>query len=379
MNVNRENVWREGMKKVVAFLILFFIFILNSFSQEIIENPVKPENPRAGRIVHLEEILRINDNEQDPFFRYPSSLSVGPDDCIYVYNDRQIYKFDALGKLVFNVVGRGQGPGEASMAVRYIPTPDGLLVLSYSPPKVMKFNRQGEFVGEKKLEKPIHLPEFVGLFDNKIYGFLEEPRLQGVTKDEAYVDFPHNLCEFDMDFKDTKIKYSFPVKNVVLKRSAWYPRARLNFIVKDSKSLFISHTAEYKIVKFNMEENKVEKIFNRKYKRIKYPPELNPKPRAGVITSPPREYYYDIATLLVYNDRLWVVTSTRDKNNNRLVDVYDMEGKYVDSFYLAYPEGRRPRNFGYGTVAVKGSHLYSVDEDEEGFFSIAIYSVIDDR
>ncbi len=29
-------------------------------------------------------------------------------------------------------------------------------------------------------------------------------------------------------------------------------------------------------------------------------------------------------------------------------------------------------------VAVKGSHFYSVDEDEEGFFSIAIYSVIDD-
>ncbi len=41
------------MKKVVAFLILFSIFILNSFSQEIIENPAKPENPRAGRLVHL--------------------------------------------------------------------------------------------------------------------------------------------------------------------------------------------------------------------------------------------------------------------------------------------------------------------------------------
>ena len=378
MNVNRESVWRESMKKVVPFLILFSIFILNSFSQEIIENPVKPENPKAGRIVHLKEILRINDDGQDLIFKYPSYLSVEPDDCLYVYNDRQIYKFDAQGDLIFKVVGRGQGPGEASMAVRYIPTPDGLLVLSFRPPKVMKFNRQGEFVGEERIENPSGLPEFVGLFDNKIYGFLEEPEYQEVTKDEAYVDFPHNLCEFDMDFKDTKIKYSFPVKNVVLKRSAWYPWAKLNFAVKDNTSLFVSHTAEYKIVKFNMEENKVKKIFNRKYKRIKYPSELNPKPRAGAITSPPREFLFDIACLLVYKDRLWVLTSTRDKNNNRLVDVYDMEGKYLDSFYLVYPEGRRPPNFAYGTVAVKGGHFYSVDEDEEGFFSIAIYSVIDD-
>lgn len=58
--------------------------------------------------------------------------------------------------------------------------------------------------------------------------------------------------------------------------------------------------------------------------------------------------------LLVYKDRLWVFTSTRDKNNNRLVDVFDMEGAYVDNFYLAYPEGRQPRNFAYGTVVIKG-------------------------
>ena len=132
-------------------------------------------------------------------------------------------------------------------------------------------------------------------------------------------------------------------------------------------------------VGFNIEENKVGKIFNRKYKRIPYPPELNPKPRAGAITSPPREYYYDIANFLIYKDRLWVLTSTLDKNNNRLVDVFDMEGSYVDNFYLAYPVGRQPRNFSYGTVVIKGDYFYSVDEDEEGFYSIAKYSVIDSR
>lgn len=368
------------MKKVVTFLIIISILIFNSFAQEIIENPAKPENPNAGRIVHLNEILRIGDDVQDPLFSYPSSMYVGRDDEIYVYNDWQIYKFDALGELVFKAVGRGQGPGEASMRVSYFPTSDGFIVHSKSPSKFMNFNNQGILVGEVKIEKPISGPEFVGVFDNKLYGFLEEIKYQGVTKNEAYVDFPNNLCEFDIDFKDTKIMYSFPVKNVVLMRNAWYPRARLNFAVKDTSCLFVSHTAEYKIIKFNIEENKVEKIFNRNYKRIKYPPELNPKPRAGTITSPPREYYYDIAKLLVYKDQLWVLTSTLDKNNNRLVDVFDLEGKYVDNFYLAFPEGRKPRSFGYGgTVAVKGRHFYSVDEDEEGYFSIAKYSVIDDR
>ena len=181
-----------------------------------------------------------------------------------------------------------------------------------------------------------------------------------------------------MGLKNATIRYSFPVENVVLKRNAWYPRARLDFVLKDSTCMFVSHTAEYNIIKFNIEENKAEKIFSRKYKRVKYPPELNPKPRSGVITSPPREYYYDIAKLLVYKDQLWVFTSTKDGDNNRLVDVFDMDGAYIDSFYLAYPEGRLPRNFAYGTVAVKGDHFYSVDEDEEGFFSIAKYTVIDE-
>lgn len=149
------------MKKYVFFLILFSIFTFNSFSQEIIENSVKPENPNAGRIVHLEEVHRISDDEQHPFFSYPSSLYVGPDDGIYVYNDRQIYKFDALGKLVFKIVGRGQGPGEASMRVSYVPTLDGIIVLSTSPSKVMNFNNQGEFVREVKIEKPINLTEFI--------------------------------------------------------------------------------------------------------------------------------------------------------------------------------------------------------------------------
>lgn len=367
------------MKKVIAFLILFSIFIFNTFSQEFIENPAKPENPRAGRILQLKEMQRICDDEQDPFFVYPSSLHIGQDGGIYIYNDWQIYKFTTLGELVFKAVGRGQGPGEASMRVSYFPTSDGFIVHSKSPSKVMNFNNQGELVEEVKVEKPINGLEFVGMFDNKPYGFLEEIKYQGVTKDEAYVDFPNNLCEFDIDFKDTIIKYSFPVKNVVLMRNAWYPRARLNFVVKDISSLFVSHTAEYKIIKFNIEKNSVEKVFSRNYKRIKYPPELNPKPRAGTITSPPREYYYDIAELLIYKEKLWVFTSTKDKNKNRLVDVYNMEGKYIDSFYLVYPEGRQPRNFAYGTVAIKGGFLYSIDEDAEGYFSIAKYSVIDNR
>ena len=181
------------MKKTFTIWILFLFLMSGSFSQEIIKNPARPENSSAGRIVRLKEILRINDNEQDPFFRYPSSLSVGSDDGVYVYNNRQIYKFDAQGKLVFKVVGEGQGPGEASMAIRYILTPDGLLVLSFGPPKIMKYSLQGEFLGEEKLEKRLHVSEFVGFFKNGIYCFIEEPQYEGVTKDEDYVDFPNNL------------------------------------------------------------------------------------------------------------------------------------------------------------------------------------------
>jgi hypothetical protein len=64
---------------------------------------------------------------------------------------------------------------------------------------------------------------------------------------------------------------------------------------------------------------KVTKAFCRAYTRV---PSGRPSPW------PP--YQNDIGALVVHGDRLWVFTSTSDEAKGTLVDVFDLEGRYLN-------------------------------------------------
>ena len=71
------------------------------------------------------------------------------------------------------------------------------------------------------------------------------------------------------------------------------------------------------------------------------------------------------------------MTSTKDTEKKRLVDVFDKDGRYVDCFYLKFPGGFTERNILPGRIAVRGDFLYMIDEDAEGFKSIGKYKIED--
>lgn len=366
-------------KKSILLLFLFIISYAASYSdslQEIIENSEKPLNKNAGRLVELKEILRITDKKQEVFFTNPYDLQIDENHNIYVYDNFRLYKFDREGRFVFKIIERGQGPGEANGRTSCLIKKNEIIIHSHIPPKIMQFNSEGEYISEKRVQITDFF-RFVGFFNNKIYGFLEEVPIEK-QEEEGFIDFQTSLYEMSSDFKDIKKKCSFNVQHYVTGR-AWWPRARLNFVLKDQKILFISHTDTYQIVKFNIEKNKVEKIFKRKYNRIKYPAQKRRKQMTATLSPPPYRYYSDIAKLLLYQGQLWVITSKRDKKGYRLVDVFDLEGKYIDNFYLAFPEKITPSNFGYNTILAKDEFLYTVDEDGSDFFSIAKYEIVDNK
>jgi hypothetical protein len=82
-------------------------------------------------------------------------------------------------------------------------------------------------------------------------------------------------------------------------------------------------------------------------------------------------------SILGVSTKLWVITSIRDKHNRRLIDVYNIEGKYEDNFYLDFPEDVNPRNYAYGTVVSTEEYIYTIDEHKDGYFSIAKYQIAD--
>ena len=120
----------------------------------------------------------------------------------------------------------------------------------------------------------------------------------------------------------------------------------------------------------------VEKTITRKYDRVKRPPDPHEQ-RPDWNGPPVQEFYYDINKIFVAGDNIWVITSTRNERQSRLVDVFDAQGKYVDNFFLEFPSGITPSGLILGRVVLKDGFIYTVDEDAEGFFSIAKYKILD--
>lgn len=340
----------------------------------VIMNPKEPLSNNARRKIHLKEIMRIRDDGKDIIFRHPENLVIDNHENIYFLSSPHLYKYDRDGNFIFKIIGTGQGPGEADPGLRkrFAIINDEIVVRAISPLKVMKFDLNGVLEEEIKLIEPFRLFTFIGSFGEKIYTVQTEVswELEGKS---GYIDFPGNIYEFSLDFQEYEKTYTFPV-NFYFDRSAWFGQAFLEFAIKDFQNLFVVHTSEYKIVRFNLKSKKIDEVITREFGRIKRP-KIKKKP--GFLYGPDREYYQDVQKLLIFRDNLWVITSEKNEENDWLIDVYDMEGKFIDSFFLCFPDEIEPKRYRTIELIAWNKFLYSADQDKEGYYSIGKYSVDD--
>jgi len=356
--------------KIKRFLLILtlFLFAFSLSAQDVIENPENPLNKKTGRIIQLKEVMRIRDiPEKDVIFKRPKYLVVDGEGDIYVCEGLHIYKFDSNGKFVFRMIKKGQGPGEiwsdvVSGISNYFVTNDEVVVCTAYPYKIMRFNLKGDFKNEIriKVEPP---PRFIGLADNEVY-ILEEEVPAEARRKIGYFDYQVNLSKFSLNFQEKKEIYSIQMRGYSDPEQRRFSQGRIEGTLKNNKTLFFTHTPEYQIIKFNLEENEVEKIFKRKYKRVE-----NPRKKSDL------KYLQDIDALIVVKDKIWVFTSTQDERGNRLIDVFDMDGKYIDKFYLEFPESFIYRHLPIGIIVIKGNFVFTIERDDEGYFSIVKYQM----
>jgi hypothetical protein len=364
------------MKKLLIDFAAAILIFSVARSQQIVENPAEPARNNAGRVVKLERLLSIKDAGPDSPFRGPYDLQVGNDGSIYFYDNFEFFRFSPEGKFIFKVIRPGQGPGEAQMRTVSVVTDDQIIVQAWSPPKVMWFDLSSNLKDEKRTD---NLRLYLSLFTagRSVFGFREGAPPHSPEVKEGYIDLPTSLHEIAPDFQKQVEKISFPIENYVFQGgSAGYQSLFLKYAKKDEETLFISHTVDYKLVKYNLKLNRIEKTFRRRYDRIKLPPEKETPKRPGVLSPPPQIYYIDISALLIFKDLLWVITSTRDSKQCRLVDVYDMDGKYVDNFYLQFPEEVSHASFAYQNVAIRRDNFYSIDEEKDGTMTVNKYRIL---
>jgi hypothetical protein len=356
----------NGMKSNFLVLLVLFVFAPMG-SQETIENLDKPLNPKAGRVLQLQEKLRITDEGGQFFLKYPRIFKVAPDGSFFIFDFDQIIHLDSKGQYLGNFFKKGQGPGELNYVSSFDFSQDALIVHSNYPNKFVWFDFKGNVIKEISLSTIANRLEFAFLAARQYYAF-KQVTPQPADKPEA-VDIPMILMAISEDGREAKETISFPIKSFVM--GGAMVLNRLLSVPLKNRHLFVSHTREYSVKVFDCQTQKLLRAFNRKYKRIR-PPKGHRE--AAIVMgdkryeAPGSEYLADIGELFIFKDVLWVMTSTKDEKKGLLLDVFNLEGKYIDAFYLG-TSGR--------LLATWGDYVFIQEKSPAELIQIVQYKVVE--
>lgn len=360
-------------KNKVIFSLLIPLFLSAGLeAQPIIENPKTPISPNAGRVLQLKEVMRTGDESGKFFFREPYELQTSSDGSVFVKEINKLYKFDANGKFIKDIIKLGQGPGEIITEFEdFVLTDNEIVFLCATLNKILKTDMQGNIVQEMKLREKSFF-KLLAYWNNK-YFLLDFRKRQDFVKKGGIIEYSQNLFAMDEKGAVTALSYSVSLKEYarIFQRGgrnaiSSMPVTRLQMVRKDQRYLYFCHTSDYLIKLFDCEKQEVIRTFRREYSPLKFTSEEKypddwPK------------YQNDVQRLVIHKDNLWVLTSTRDKKGI-LVDVFNQEGKYLDNFYLPL---MKTWNLAYLPIATHGNILYVMHPDEEENIVLFKYQILD--
>jgi len=142
--------------------------------------------------------------------------------------------------------------------------------------------------------------------------------------------------------------------------------SRINVISPDRKFLYAHFGREYLIEVVDLAAGKIVKQFRRTYPKVPHAErswEADFRKKNG---SPKIEYETDILGLYPVDGHIWVATSTEDKSIGRLIDVFDRDGRFIDSFYLGA---------GRSLMAVSEDFILCEETNEDETVTIVKYRI----
>ncbi len=368
------------MKKMLLLAFHFAAFSLILPAQEAIKNSDRPKSDRAGRTVMLKEAMRIRDDGEKAIFKLPKELFLMKDNSILfldLVESSNLYKFNQNGQFVFKILKKGQGPEECQWASNFMIDEDRIRVWAYNPPKLIDYDFDGKFIKEIKTPRVVGL-YFIGSIDGKIYGLHDEIHTSDAIRQEGLIETPYRLYRISDNFQRWTKVYDFPMQHYI-KKTHWSRRGMIA-VTAYKHYLFVVHTAEYKIVKFDIRRSQIDRIFTRKYERQKTQYSKDEEdwsdPELRGLRPPPFKYDFDIRGLNVVNDTLWVTTSTpHSSNSRRLIDVFDMEGNYIDNFFIQFPPNDEKHFYGNFLISDDGFIFMIEQNEDDGLISIGKYQI----
>lgn len=351
-------------------MLLIFLLSTQMFSQKILENPETPQNQNTGRVLELIEVLRITDDSGEFFFDFPRDLQVASDGSMFFRDKSQIIRLDENGNFLHNFYEKGQGPGEFGSVLGHLIHKEKIVVFNSSPNKLVWFKFNGDLVKDVKIKDVPSLIRLVFNANESFYFFRKgRPETDGEIKT---ISLPQTLITIDHEGRYQNKLSAFQTKVYAMGTAEFgvsTPISKLIFVPYQKRYIFISNSQEYLLKIYDVETDTILRRFKRDYKRVKTPKDYRGGGFGinGTAHRPPRpEYLNDIVELCMFMDNLWVLTSTQDDEKGYLMDAFNLNGEFVDSFYLK--DGR-----------IIGSHedcIFLRIRTEEELYQIVKYKVV---
>lgn len=334
------------------------------YAQTVIENPAKPKAANAGRVLALTEVWRISDDSGEFYFKYPRNLKVAEDGSIFLTDTEQFLRFSADGKFQGNLYKKGEGPGEIGREFHYHLRGRDLFMEDMNSGRFWRADLGGRF------QEPIYLggKDYRGFAGALSDGFLFWKTVYPPPNERTgkLMEILHTLVLVGRDGSERRAVASFRPREFLGVNSgmSWDPS--ILELSPDRTLLYAAHSRDYVVEVIDLASGAPVRRIKRTYPKVAHVEAAwEPDFRKGT-GAPKIEFESDIDDLFAVGDRLWVATSTNDEAKGRLIDVFDQDGRFVDSFHLG--AGRMLMAVGEGV-------LFCQEKGEDETITIVKYGI----
>lgn len=329
----------------------------NENGVSIIKNPKTPLYEEE--IASLEEVLSLGKAEGEGEYLFTQLRDLAVDDAGNIYTldmkESSVKKFSATGKLLTSFGKKGQGPGELGRPFfMTISNNNEIVVEDAAGFRFVFFTENGEFIKNLSYGKMRLLNIDFDSSGNMIGGTIDmEKSAQVVNKVSPEIEI---LCAY----------WTYPI-DLNPRTLNLFPPA-LRWAVRLDDSVICGNGREYLLEIYDPEGSIINKIY-KDYDRIKITEQDIEEKKQGRMTgmefSIPTHHNAFFRFILDDSGRIYVRTYEKNPGSGLFkYNIFDEEGKYITDLFI--PESPH---------VIKNDHIYTIEEDQDGFHMVKKYKI----